>query len=62
MNKTAPTRFPIQSQDDDGDLAKIGETSSHATGNSYEIDPLAERRLLRKFDWYLLPLFTLLCE
>ncbi|KAG7094120.1 hypothetical protein E1B28_007732 [Marasmius oreades] len=35
------------------------ETTSAGT-NSSDIDPVAERRLLRKLDWYLLPLFTLL--
>ncbi|TFK29612.1 MFS general substrate transporter [Coprinopsis marcescibilis] len=28
---------------------------------SYEIDPEAERKLVRKLDWILLPLFTLIC-
>jgi hypothetical protein len=28
----------------------------------YQIDPEAERKLVRKLDWMLLPLFTLICE
>lgn len=28
----------------------------------YVIDPQAERKLVRKLDWILLPLFTLICE
>jgi hypothetical protein len=30
--------------------------------STVEIDPEAERRLVRKLDWILLPLFTLICE
>ncbi|KAL0574312.1 hypothetical protein V5O48_007650 [Marasmius crinis-equi] len=44
---------------DDRDAEKI-EMSSNVTGDGCDIDPVAERRLLRKFDWYLLPLFTIL--
>jgi hypothetical protein len=31
-------------------------------GDKVLIDPEAERKLLRKLDWTLLPLFTLICE
>jgi hypothetical protein len=38
------------------------KASIASTPASVDIDPEAERRLLKKLDWILLPLFTAICE
>ena len=38
------------------------KASVASTPVSVDIDPEAERRLLKKLDWVLLPLFTAICE
>ena len=48
------------------ELLEAGHSTAVSVVNSEvsygEIDPVAERRLLRKLDLTLLPLFTLICE
>lgn len=39
-----------------------GQPSPKESTEGLIIDPEAERRLVRKLDWILLPLFTLVCE
>lgn len=45
------------------DVAPSSEVSSdlNATTGHPEIDPVAERKLVKKLDWVLLPLFTAIC-
>ena len=42
--------------------AELEKASTASTPASVDIDPEAERRLLKKLDWILLPLFTAICE
>lgn len=42
----------------DADPVKIADSE---TASSH-LDPEAERKLVRKLDWALIPLFTLICE
>jgi hypothetical protein len=45
---------------------RVGDSREKAsvasTPVSVDIDPEAERRLLKKLDWVLLPLFTAICK
>lgn len=44
-------------------VSRNSHTKSESSGLSraIEIDPIAEKRLVRKLDWILLPLFTIIC-
>jgi hypothetical protein len=46
-----------------GDRIESQNSKTESSGLSEEvaIDPVAEKRLLRKLDWILLPLFALTC-
>lgn len=62
----AHTRF----RPNDSGSDKITETTSQSIDaieknedfTAYVIDPIEEKRLLRKLDWSLLPMFTATCE
>jgi hypothetical protein len=43
-----------------GSLTKSGASSSLDVED--DIDPIAEKRLLRKLDMIMLPMFTIICE
>lgn len=49
---------------DEGNVeSRNSHTKSGSSGlsNAIEIDPIAEKRLVKKLDWILLPLFTITC-
>lgn len=42
--------------------ASLGDVESPVLPSNNGIDPVAEKKLLRKLDWILLPMATLICQ
>jgi hypothetical protein len=51
---------PPRSLDEKKQISSISKLGSHSSFETFYIDPVAEQRLLRKLDWTLIPLCTVI--